>query len=136
MYAIRKREQFEMATETQGAVRIATAVLAATIAAGAAFWLNHLANNPDSDAVAFALTATICAGAVTYLVGSVRSGHVSLGLRWTGWVLMVAPLLLFPSTFSLYLPIVAVLAATLWRRKPPEKTRRQQPRTPFPKETP
>jgi len=88
-------------------------MLAAAIAAGAALWLNHLANSPDSDALAYVLTTAICTGAVTYLVGTLLGhGDLALRLRWIGWIVMTVPLLV-PSTFSLALPVVASLAMTL-----------------------
>lgn len=99
-------------------------MLAATIAAGAAFWLNHLANSPDSYAPAFALTGAICAGAVIYLVGTILGcGQIALGLRWIGWIAMTVPLLV-PSTFSLFLPIVVAQSVTL-RPMPPRHASEQ-----------
>jgi len=100
-------------------------VLAAAIAAGSALWLNHLANEPDSTAIAYLLTAAICVGAVIYLCGTVLGyGGLALRLRWVGWIVMTLPLVV-PSTFSLALPIVALLAVTL--RPLPPRPEREQP---------
>ena len=99
------------------------AVIAATIGAGAALWLNHLASEADSTRIAYLLTGAICGGAVTYLVGALLgSGSVALRLRWIGWVVMTLPLFV-PSTFSLGLPIAAVLAVTLRPLQRPEHER-------------
>jgi hypothetical protein len=116
LYVVRNREQWDVpAQDKTGLVRAITAVLGAAIAASAAFWLNHLANSPDFYGPAYVLTAAICAGAVTYLVGTLLGhGGVALGLRWVGWIVMTVPLLV-PSTFSLALPVVALLAVTLGR---------------------
>jgi hypothetical protein len=99
--------------EKPGLVGAITGVLAAVIAVAAALWLNHLANSPDSSLTAYLLTAAICAGAVTYLVGTLLGRRrLALRLRWIGWIVMTVPLLV-PSTFSLALPVVASLAVTL-----------------------
>lgn len=118
MYAVRKREHWGVPVEERpGLIRAITAVLAAAIAAGAAFWLNHLANQADSTRVAYLLTGAICAGAVIYLVGTLTGyGGLALRLRWVGWILMT---LVVPSTFSLALPLVAFLAVTLRLLPPP-----------------
>ena len=114
LYAVRQREKWGIPLEERpGLIRAITAVLAALLAAGAVLWLNHLAHEPDSTAIAYLLTAGICAGSVIYLVGTVRGhGQLAFRLRWVGWLVMTLPLVI-PSTFSLALPLVAVLAVTL-----------------------
>jgi hypothetical protein len=88
-------------------------VLAAAIAARAALWLNHLANEADSTTVAYLLTGAICGGAVTYLFGTlIGYGGLAVHLRWVGWIVIALPLVV-PSTFSIALPLVALLAVTL-----------------------
>ena len=88
-------------------------MLAAAIGAGAGLWLTHLAGQPQATRLAYLLTGTICAGAATYLLGTLLAdGRTALHLRWFGWILMTVPLLI-PSTFSLALPIMALLASTL-----------------------
>ncbi len=88
-------------------------MLAAAIGAGAGLWLTHLAGQPQATRLAYLLTGTICAGAATYLLGTLLAdGRTALQLRWFGWILMTVPLLI-PSTFSLALPIMALLASTL-----------------------
>jgi hypothetical protein len=98
-------------------------VLAAVIAAGATLWLNHLAGEPNSTTLAYALTTAICAGALVYLTGTVLGhGRAALSLRRLGWLVLVVPLLV-PSTFSLFLPVVLALALTL-RQPPPGRATR------------
>ena len=113
-YAVRRRNRWGASLdERPSVIRAVTAVLAAAIAAGAAFWLTHLAGSPDQYAPAYAITAAVCAGALLYLAGTlIWHGRVALSLRWVGWVILIVPLLI-PSTFSLALPIVAGLALTL-----------------------
>jgi hypothetical protein len=66
----------------------------------------------------------IGAGAVIYVGGTVLGrGRLALRLRWIGWIVMTAPLLV-PSTFSLALPVVAALAVTL-RPLPPRPASKQ-----------
>jgi hypothetical protein len=110
--------------EQTGLVRAITAAVAAGIAAGAAFWLNHLTTEPDRYAPAYVLTAAIGLGATVYLGGTLLGhGRLALRLRWIGWIVMTVPLLV-PSTFSLALPVVAGLAVTL-RPLPPRPTSKQ-----------
>jgi hypothetical protein len=107
-------------------VRAMTGVLAALVAAGAALWLNHLANAPDSTTLAYVLTGAICAGAVIYVAATALGyGQLALLLRWLGWVAMTLPLIV-PSTLSLALPIVAALGVTL-RPLPPQPARKHPP---------
>jgi amino acid transporter len=114
VFSVRKRDRWRRREEEIPVlVRALAAVLAAAIAAGAALWLAHLANEPDETNLAYLLTGTIAVGAVIYLVGVVPShGRLALRARWVGWILMTLPLLV-PSTFSLALPIVALLALAL-----------------------
>jgi hypothetical protein len=71
------------------------------------------------------LTAGIVSGAVIYLAGTLLGEETAaVGLRWIGWIVMTAPLLV-PSTFSLFLPVFAVLAVTL---RPPSRPADRQPR--------
>jgi len=111
--AARNREQLGAATRTVLFVRAITALVAAAIAAGAGFWLDHLARSSDVSALAYVLTTGIGLGAIIYLVGTlVGDGTPALGLRWIGWIVMTAPLLV-PSTFTLFLPVFAALAVSL-----------------------
>jgi hypothetical protein len=90
-------------------VRLLTGALAALVAAAAGLWLRHLATGPDHYLTAYVLTASICAGGVAYAIGSVRGAR---RLMWGGWLAMLAPLLV-PSTFTLFLPVVALIGLGL-----------------------
>lgn len=111
-----------------GLARGATAALAAVIAAGAALRLNHVIDDPElswpADRWAYILPATIGVGAVLYAIGGAFGDGAGLAFRSAGWLLMASALLL-PSTLSLALPLVALLAVTL-RRVPP---RMHEPKT-------
>jgi hypothetical protein len=118
LIAVRRGDGSALMQKRTGRVRAITAVLAAAIAAGAAFWLDHLTNRSDSYTPAYLLTAAIGSGAALYLGGTLLGrGRVALRLRWIGWIVMAVPLLV-PSTFSLALPLIAALAVTL-RPMPP-----------------
>jgi hypothetical protein len=61
--------------------------------------------------------AALVFGAVIYVLGVLSwNGAISYRLRWTGWVAMTLALLV-PSTLSLALPAIALLALAL-RRAP------------------
>jgi hypothetical protein len=111
--AVRRERWGAAAQKTTLFVRAATALVAASIAAGAGFWLHHLATSPDTYVPAYVLTAGIGLGALIYLAGTLLGdGTPALALRWIGWIVMTAPLLV-PSTFSLFLPVFATLAVSL-----------------------
>jgi len=96
--------------------------VAAAVTSGAALWLHHLANLPDSNRLAYALTGALTIGGASYLCGAILGvERFARPLRWFGWVLMSVALVV-PSTFSLALPIVAALAVSL-RRLPPRRAR-------------
>jgi hypothetical protein len=111
--AVRNHKWDEAAQRTTQLVRTVTALVAASIAAGAGFWLHHLAKSPDAYIPAYVLTAGIGLGAMIYLAGTLLGdGTPALALRWIGWIVMTASLLV-PSTFSLFLPVFAALAVSL-----------------------
>jgi hypothetical protein len=110
------------AQERPGQIRVVTAGVAAAVTSGAALWLHHLANLPDSNRLAYALTGALTIGGASYLCGTILGvERFARPLRWFGWVLMSVALVV-PSTFSLALPIVAALAVSL-RRLPPRRAR-------------
>jgi hypothetical protein len=102
----------------QWLVRLLATATASAIAAGTALWLHHLADSPDTNRLAYLLTGTIFIGALTYALGTAfGNARAALAARWIGWFGMTAPLLV-PSTFSLFLPVIAALAVTLRPFKP------------------
>jgi hypothetical protein len=97
----------------QRLVRVFATAAATAIAVGTALWLHHLANSPDTYWPAYVLTGSIFVGALAYsLATTFGNARGALPARWIGWIAMAAPLLV-PSTFSLFLPVVAALAVTL-----------------------
>jgi hypothetical protein len=109
-------------------VRSSTAALAALFAAGAAARFLFVLGDPEQSwngaPGAYLVPAAVALGAVLYLGAAWSSNRLALLVRRAGWVLMAAALL-FPSTFSLALPLVAALAVTLARPTPerPSATR-------------
>jgi len=94
-------------------VRVAALAVSTAIALGSALWLHHLAKSPDQYWPAYVITGSVFVGALTYALGTTLGNRrAALPARWTGWISMTAALLV-PSTFSLFLPVVAALAITL-----------------------
>lgn len=115
---VRHHEWDDIVARRARLVQALTGLVAAAIAGGTAFWLHHLATGPDHYALAYLLTGAIFLGGVTYLAGTLVVSARALELRRIGWILMTAPLLV-PSTFSLFLPVVAALAVTVRPLLPP-----------------
>jgi hypothetical protein len=83
------------------------------VRAGAALGWSGSEGEPDVIALGYLVTTAICLGAVIYLIGTVLGYRLfALRLRWAGWIVMTLGFVV-PSTFSLALPIVLLLAVTL-----------------------
>ena len=100
----------------QQRVRLAAGVLDTTVGAlGVAVLGLQLGAADHVHVLGWMIGALISLGAVAYAAGLLAwRGGQAVGLRILGWVLMVIALVI-PSTLTLALPLVALLATTLAR---------------------
>jgi hypothetical protein len=98
----------------QQRVRLAAGMLDTAVAAiGIAVLGLQLAGDDHALVLGWTIGATVSLGSVVYAAGLLAwRGGQALGLRVVGWVLMVAAFVV-PSTLTLGLPLVALLALTL-----------------------
>jgi hypothetical protein len=98
----------------QQRVRLAAALLATAVSAmGIAVLGLQLGGDDHAHVLGWTIGAAVSLGAVVYAAGLLAwRGGQALGLRILGWVLMVTALTI-PSTLTLGLPLVALLAVTL-----------------------
>ena len=100
---------FQLSNRTQVFARV-LGMIGATATASIALLL--IASNHPST-IGLVLLLTLCFGSVVYLCGLAlwheRAGYA---LRLTGWILAVSALAI-PSTLTLLLPVVCVLALTI-----------------------
>ena len=97
----------------QQRVRLAGGMLDTVVAAVGIAVLARLAGDDHALVLGWMIGAAVSLGSVVYAAGLLawRGGH-ALGLRILGWVLMVVALVI-PTTLTLGLPLVALLALTL-----------------------
>ena len=100
----------------QRRVRLATGVLDAAVGAlGVAVLGLQLGAADQAHVVGWAIGGLVSLGAAVYAAGLLAwRGGQAAGLRILGWALMVIALVI-PSTLTLVLPLVALLATTLAR---------------------
>lgn len=98
----------------QQRVRLAAGVLdSAAGAVGLAVLGLQLGGADHAQVLGWAIGGAVSLGSILYAAGLLAwRGGQALGLRILGWVLMVAALVI-PSTLTLGLPLVALLAPTL-----------------------
>jgi hypothetical protein len=98
----------------QQRVRLAAGMLATAVGALGIVVLGlQLGADDHAHALGWTIGAAVSLGGVVYVAGLLAwRGGQALGLRILGWVLMVTALAI-PSTFTLGLPVVALLALAL-----------------------
>jgi hypothetical protein len=98
----------------QQRVRLAAGMLATAVGAmGMAVLGLQLGGDGHAHALAWTIGAAVSLGGVVYAAGLLAwRGGQALGLRILGWVLLVTALVI-PSTLTLGLPLVALLAVAL-----------------------
>jgi hypothetical protein len=97
----------------QQRVRLAAGVLATAVGAMGIAVLGLQLGGDHVHALGWTIGAAVSLGGVVYAAGLLAwRGGQALGLRTLGWVLMVTALVI-PSTLTLGLPLVALLALTL-----------------------
>jgi hypothetical protein len=111
---------------TRVLVRLLTGATAA--AAGGVAILLLTSDDADPTTAGVVLLTALVGGSVSYLIGTVVwRGTMAFILRVIGWVLLVVPALV-PSTLSLALPILAILALTMSAAPSGDSTRARQAR--------
>jgi hypothetical protein len=98
----------------QQRVRLAAALLVTAVSAmGIAVLGLQLGGDDNAHVLGWTIGAAVSLGAAVYAAGLLAwQGGQALGLRILGWVLMVTALMI-PSTLTLGLPLVALLAVAL-----------------------
>lgn len=98
----------------QQRVRLAVGMLATAVGAlGIAVLGLQLGGDDHAHALGWTVGAVVSLGGLVYVAGLLAwRGGQALGLRILGWVLMVTALVI-PSTLTLGLPLVALLALAL-----------------------
>ena len=98
----------------QQRVRLAAALLVTAVSAmGIAVLGLQLGGNDHAHVLGWTIGAALSLGGAVYAAGLLAwQGGQALGLRILGWVLMVTALMI-PSTLTLGLPLVALLAVAL-----------------------
>ena len=98
----------------QQRVRLAAALLAIAVSAmGIAVLGLQLGGDDHAHVLGWTIGAAVSLGGAVYAAGLLAwRGRQALGLRILGWVLMVTALVI-PSTLTLGLPLVALLALAL-----------------------
>jgi hypothetical protein len=97
----------------QQRVRLAAGMLDTAVAAVGIAVVAQLVGEDDALVLGWTIGAAVSLGSVVYAAGLLAwRGGQALGLRVVGWVLMVVALVI-PSTLTLGLPLVALLALTL-----------------------
>jgi hypothetical protein len=97
----------------QQQVRLAAAMLATAVSAMGIAVLGLQLGGDHAHALGWTVGAAVSLGGVVYAAGLLAwRGRQALGLRILGWVLMVTALVI-PSTLTLGLPLVALLALAL-----------------------
>ena len=98
----------------QQRVRLAVGMLATAVGAlGIAVLVLQLGGDDHAHALGWTVGAAVSLGGLVYVAGLLAwRGGQALGLRILGWVLMVTALVI-PSTLTLGLPLVALLALAL-----------------------
>lgn len=96
----------------QQRVRLAAGVLDTAVGAVGIAVLG-LQLGDHAHVLGWTIGGAVCLGSIVYAAGLLAwRGGQALGLRVLGWVLMVAAFM-FPSTLTLGLPVVALLAVAL-----------------------
>ena len=97
----------------QQQVRLAAAMLVTAVSAMGIAVLGLQLGGDHAHALGWTVGAAVSVGAVVYAAGLLAwRGGQALGLRILGWALMVTALVI-PSTLTLGLPLVALLAVAL-----------------------
>jgi hypothetical protein len=97
----------------QQRVRLAGGMLDTAVGTLGIALLVQLAGGGQALVLGWTIGAAVSLGSIVYAAGLLAwRGGQALGLRVLGWLLMVAALLI-PSTLTLGLPLVALLALTL-----------------------
>ena len=97
----------------QQRVRLAAGMLDTAVGALGIALLVQLAGGDHALVLGWTIGAAVSLGSILYAAGLLAwRGGQALGLRVLGWVLMVVALAI-PSTLTLGLPLVALLALTL-----------------------